>query len=243
MRRFQLSLEQYDSDKITSRYLEQYDPVLEPWVEKKIVLLELGVYKGGSLLLWRDYFPLGTIVGIDINLPKNFQPAERIHVFEGSQADPRFLSRVANEIAPDGFDIIIDDASHIGELTKIAFWHLFENHLNPNGLYVIEDWGTGYWDDWPDGKTLDLETYFQPKLGHRSFWLKIARKLRLKTPLRCHSYGMVGFVKQLVDEQGAHDVTRKQWKGKSKRGSKFENMIITPSIVFIRKADHESQIG
>ena len=54
---------------------------------------------------------------------------------------------------------------------------------------------------------------------------------------------MVGFVKQLVDEQGAQDVTRQQWKGKSKRGSKFENMIITPSIVFVRKADHESQIG
>ena len=72
MRRFQLSLEQYDSDKIASRYLDRYDPILEPWVEKKIVLLELGVDKGGSLLLWRDYFPLGTIVGIDINLPKDF---------------------------------------------------------------------------------------------------------------------------------------------------------------------------
>jgi hypothetical protein len=26
-------------------------------------------------------------------------------------------------------------------------------------LYVIEDWGTGYWDDWPDGKMVDPSLY------------------------------------------------------------------------------------
>ena len=234
MRSTQLSLEQYDSDKIVNRYLEIYDPIFEPWTAKKIVLLELGISKGGSLLLWRDYFPLSTIVGIDRRLPKGFQSTKRIHVFEGNQADPKFLSRVANEIAPDGFDIIIDDASHIGELTKIAFWHLFDNHLKSGGLYVIEDWGTGYWDDWPDGKSLDIEAYF-PRRLRNPIWLKIVRKLWLKTPMRCHSYGMVGFVKQLIDEQAAHAVTRKMYKCKAKRESKFENIIITPSIVFINK--------
>jgi hypothetical protein len=243
MRSLQLALEQYESDKIASRYLERYDPIFEPWLEKKIVLLEIGIDKGGSLLLWRDYFPMGTIVGIDINLPKQFKPTERIYTYEGSQSNTKFLSRVANEIAPDGFDIIIDDASHIGELTKTAFWHLFDNHLKTEGLYVIEDWGTGYWDDWPDGKRLKLESYFRPHRKPNSFLLKIAAKLRLKTPMRCHSYGMVGFVKQLVDEQGAHDVTRANWKGKSKRASKFENMLITPSIIFIKKARHQSEIG
>lgn len=243
MRSTQLPLAQYDSDKIVSRYLERYDPILEPLIEKKIVLLELGVYKGGSLLLWRDYFPLGTIVGIDISLPKGFQPTERIQVFEGSQADPGFLSHVADETAPDGFDIIIDDASHIGELTKIAFWHLFDNHLKPGGLYIIEDWGTGYWDGWPDGKSLDLEAYLPARLTQSPFgqlWRKVARKMRLITPMRCHSYGMVGVVKQLIDEQGAADVTRKRSKGKSKRESKFENMIIMPSLVFIKKARHQT---
>ncbi len=92
---------------------------------------------------------------IDIKLQRQFVNEERIQVFEGSQADTVFLSEVAHETAPEGFDIIIDDASHLGELTKIAFWHLFDNHLKPGGLYVIEDWGTGYWSDWPDGMTFD----------------------------------------------------------------------------------------
>ena len=187
------------------------------------------------------------IVGIDIKLPEGFQDIERIHVFEGSQADLQFLSDVANKIAPQGFDIIIDDASHIGELTKIAFWHLFDNHLKPDGLYVIEDWGTGYWDDWPDGKSLDLGVYSRrgPVRGlrgliHSPLWSKIERRLP-KRSWPCHSYGMVGFVKQLIDEQGASDVTRKKWQGKSKRASRFDTMVITPGIVFIKKANRLSR--
>ena len=154
MRSKQLTLTQYDTDKIANRYLERYDPILEPWVNKKITLLEIGVHKGGSLLLWRDYFSQGTIVGIDIKVPKDFVPTERVSIYEGDQADTNFLTGVANRIAPEGFDIILDDASHIGELTKKAFWHLFDNHLKPGGLYVIEDWGTGYFDDWPDGRSV-----------------------------------------------------------------------------------------
>jgi hypothetical protein len=237
VRSTQLSLEQYNSDKIANQYLERYDPILEPWLQKKIVLLELGVYQGGSLLLWRDYFPQGTIVGIDIRLPPEFRPPERVHVYQGSQADPEFLSRVAQEVAPDGFDIIIDDASHVGELTKLAFWHLFDHHLKPHGLYVIEDWGTGYWDDWPDGKSLNLKSYLRPGRRPDSLSAKIARKLHRKTPMRCHSYGMVGFIKQLVDEQGAYDATRQKASDRPGRRSKFESLVVTPSIVFVRKAN------
>jgi len=75
-----------------------------------------------------------------------------------------FLSEVACKTAPEGFDIIIDDASHLGKLTKIAFWHLFETHLKGGGFYVIEDWGTGYWSDWPDGMSM----WGTPEMLHNS---------------------------------------------------------------------------
>jgi hypothetical protein len=238
LRSSQLPLEKYDTDKITNHYVERYDPILEPWLEKKVALLELGVYKGGSLLLWRDYFPLGTIVGIDIHLPKDFKPVERVRLYEGSQADTNFLSKVANETAPEGFDIIIDDASHMGELTKIAFWHLFDHHLKPGGLYVIEDWGTGYWEDWPDGKSLDPESASQPH-PRRNFLSSIMnRKPDTKTPMQCHSYGMVGFVKQLVDEQGAISVSRRTSTGEATRRPKFESLTITPPMVIVKKAKY-----
>jgi hypothetical protein len=47
---------------------------------------------------------------------------------------------------------------------------------------------------------------------------------------------MVGFIKQLVDEQGAQSVTRKHYMGKPTRISKFESVLITPHIVFLRKS-------
>jgi hypothetical protein len=231
MRSRELNLAIYDTDKIRHGYLDLYDPILAPWVDKEIKLLEIGIHKGGSLKLWRDYFPRGIIVGIDLRLPEGFVPGERIQVFQGSQADTQFLSGVTNKVAPDGFEIIIDDASHIGELTKETFWHLFKHHLKPGGLYAIEDWGTGYWDDFPDGRK------FHPKVPIlnrvRSLLPRpLSRKIKVSFP--CHSYGMVGFVKELVDEQGADSITM-QPSMVAPRASMFQSVHITQGIVFVTK--------
>jgi len=154
-------------------------------------------------------------------------PGERIQIFKGSQADTQFLSEVANKTAPEGFDIIIDDASHIGALTKTAFWHLFDNHLKPGGLYVIEDWGTGYLDDFPDGKRLDVVDSPLPPI-------QAPLSPASKVPFPCHSYGLVGFIKELVDEQGAASVTMGRQMGEN-RASRFTQLVVTPCIVFVSK--------
>jgi hypothetical protein len=214
MRSKQLDLPAYDTDKIKHDYLELYDPILSPWIDRELTLLEIGIHRGGSLKLWRDYFPHGRIVGIDLELPNNFFPGERIQVFQGSQADTGFLSEIAMKTAPEGFDVIIDDASHIGELTKTTFWHLFDRHLKPGGLYAIEDWGTGYLDDFPDGKKFD------PKPSTLD-------------PFPCHSQGMVGFVKELVDEQGAGSITL--GRNEEFRLSKFRSLLVTSGVIFVTK--------
>ena len=231
MRSKRLDLDAYDTDKIRLGYLDLYDPILTSWSNKEIKLLEVGVKKGGSLRLWRDYFPHGTIIGIDRKLPQRLETGERIQVFQGDQADRAFLSKVVSRTAPDGFDIIIDDASHIGDLTKATFWHLFDRHLRPGGLYAIEDWGTGYLDDFPDGKRFEPKPSTLARL--RSF---LPRRLRrkMKIPFPCHSYGMVGFVKELVDEQGAGNIAL--GRKRNFRFSKFKNLLITPGIVFVTKA-------
>jgi hypothetical protein len=214
MRSKQLNLQAYDTDKIQHDYLGVYDPILSAWTDKEVKLLEIGVHKGGSLQLWRDYFPQGTIIGVDIELPEGFKSGERIQLFKGSQADTQFLSEVATSVAPEGFDIIIDDASHIGELSKTTFWHLFHRHLKPGGVYAIEDWGTGYLDGFPDGKKFD------PKPS-------------ILDPFPCHSHGMVGFVKELVDEQCAGSITL--GRAEQFRLSNFERLLITEGVVVVTK--------
>jgi len=239
MRSLELDLKKYNSDKIANQYLQFYDPIFSPLANEKIKLLELGVFNGGSLHLWKDYFPNGKISGIDLKIPDGFENDDRMAAYEGSQVDFTFLKNVAEKEAPTGFDIIIDDASHIGELSRQSFWYLFDNHLKPGGLYVVEDWGTGYWEDWPDGKS--ASAHDMQKESGTGFWTRLISRISNskntpeKIPMNNHSYGMVGFVKQLVDEQGANDLTRKTLHGTPDRGSKFECVTIFPSVVFVRK--------
>jgi SAM-dependent methyltransferase len=223
MRSAELRLESYNTDKVANGYLQYYDPVFAELVGRELRLLEIGVHEGGSLKLWRDYFPKGRITGVDLRVPPGLEGEARIAAYAGDQSDTAFLTDVAGKSAPEGFDVIIDDASHLGVPTRAAFWHLFERHLKPGGLYVIEDWGTGYWDDWPDGRAVRPPSLFEKLLKPRNAW-------------PAHSFGMVGFIKELIDEQGAADLTRARWSGKPARRSKFEWLKINPSVVFVKKA-------
>lgn len=253
-----LDASSYDTDKaLHTHYLRRYEEYFDKLQDREVRLLELGVYKGGSLLLWRDYFQKGLIVGLDLNLVQLDDPSGRIRIYSGQQQDTRLLDRIGAETAPGGFDVIIDDCSHIGELTRISFWHLFENHLKPGGLYVIEDWSTGYWDSWFDGVSFQprRENGFNPTLfGLRTLMSRLYQStLATRVPLaqkfvvglkrvlngrqfRSHDYGLVGFIKELVDECGMADITRPDLGKPPQRRSKFQEMRISPGQVFIIKA-------
>ena len=145
-----LDLSSYDTDK-SQDYIDRYVREFGHLFDQPVKLLELGVQRGGSMYLWRDLFPRGTIVGLDLNVVPISDDSGRIHVYQGYQQDPVILDELAAKHAPDGFDIIIDDASHVGRYTAESFWHLFPRHLKPGGVYVIDDWGCAYWPDWVDG--------------------------------------------------------------------------------------------
>jgi len=251
MRKFP-SLNQYDTDKSDSPgYIETYEKLLGPIAEEPIRLFELGVFKGGSLLLWHDYLPQGHIVGLDVN-PIALPPkADRIRFYQGEQQDIELLDRIAVENAPEGFDIIIDDASHIGHFTRISFWHLFVNHLKPGGRYIIEDWGCSYWDAYPDGKS-----YTPPSTSpglHEKFLIAMTKNrfirqwpliLRLVTVFRnrmirrsfpSHTFGMVGFIKELVDEVAMADITNLEKGAPPQKESRIRCLHIKHGQVIVEK--------
>jgi SAM-dependent methyltransferase len=251
-----LIAEGYETDK--GNYLKIYYEYFHLLTQSKICLLELGVKKGGSLLMWRDFFKKGTIVGLDINPVDLKDSADRIHIYTGLQQDEKLLNKIRNETAENGFDIIIDDASHIGELTSLSFKYLFDNHLKPGGIYVIEDWRTGYWGKWPDGKRycfkrhdslIVLKNFIDSWISkatdtvneskNRIFLKKILMRIRYivgQKRLKSHDYGMVGFVKQLVDELGMDMITNSARGSQVPfRKSKFLKMDIYPGLVFVIK--------
>ncbi|HEX7571715.1 MAG TPA: class I SAM-dependent methyltransferase [Bacteroidota bacterium] len=246
----------YNTDKPSfDVYFRNYERQFGPLAGKKIHLLELGISQGGSLELWRDYFRSGTIAGIDISPVRLDDPTGRIHVYQGLQQDTALLDRVRRETAPDGFDIIIDDCSHIGEFTALSFWHLFDNHLKPGGVYVIEDWGAGYMRGTPDGRAYvpprsvtSFRSMLRPFVERVVARPSVVRRPALKRVVhavmnrlvrmrfRSHMYGLVGFVKQLVDEAGMDDITHPAWGTPPARASKFSYIQVSHGQVFIAKA-------
>ena len=130
-------------------YLPIYERHLAPFRNKAIRILEIGVFKGGSMRLWREYFgPEATIFGIDINPDCAAFDGQNAQVRIGSQDDSVFLEKVISEMG--GLDIVIDDGSHVSPHQIASFKFLFPR-LSQGGVYICEDLHTNYWRGWFQG--------------------------------------------------------------------------------------------
>jgi demethylmacrocin O-methyltransferase len=132
-------------------YTQHYHKHFAHLRDARINILEIGIggyddpQKGGeSLRMWQDYFPNARIYGIDI-ADKSAHDTDRIKTFQGSQIDFPFLDKVVDSIGR--VDIIIDDGSHINSHAIDSFKYLFPK-LDPNGIYVVEDLQTSYWESY-----------------------------------------------------------------------------------------------
>jgi hypothetical protein len=58
-------------------YFEIYDQLFNSYINKKIVFVEIGIFQGGSLQMWRKFFGnKARIIGIDVN-----PEAKRFEIF------------------------------------------------------------------------------------------------------------------------------------------------------------------
>lgn len=125
----------HGTDKVGHDYLRHYDFRFGGLRQRPIKLLEIGVMKGASLRMWRDYFRCGQIYGLDID-PSTMFEEDRIKTFCGAQGDPELLNQILVETGP--LDIVIDDGSHRGE-DHVASFEALWPHLKDDGWYAIED--------------------------------------------------------------------------------------------------------
>lgn len=130
---------QYPSSKNKFGFIQIYKNYFSDFKNKKFNLLEIGIDKGDSLRIWRDFFPNANICGLDID-KKEFK-INGVEFFFGDQSDKNFLKLITDKYKT--FDIIIDDGSHVSKHIISSFEYLF-SYLNNDGLYVIEDLQTSY---------------------------------------------------------------------------------------------------
>jgi len=133
----------HDTDK-GSDFTRTYHQLLSHVRDEPLRLLEIGLYNGGSMRMFREYLPNATLHGIDID-PRCFAYQEEIpgtQVRLLDQADPAALVAFINELGGE-YDLILDDGGHTMEQQLVSFQTLW-SHVNPGGVYVIEDIGTSY---------------------------------------------------------------------------------------------------
>jgi hypothetical protein len=155
MKTFQQLFDEHTGDSILkwSNYPEIYDKHFLSYRDKPINILEIGVYKGGSMRLWEKYFPKANVYGVDINEECKQYESDRTKIFIGDQADKTFLRNLKAKLPQ--LDIIIDDGGHRAEQQINTFEELYY-HLKTPGIYLIEDIELNYRQDKKPGNFMDF---------------------------------------------------------------------------------------
>jgi len=138
----------YPTSKNDHEYISLYENYFKDFRYKNINVLEIGIERGDSLRMWREYFTKARICAIDI-VDRNIT-VDNTDIKIGDQSNLNFLKKITDEYGT--FDLIIDDGSHQCKHIIKSFNFLYE-FLNDNGIYVVED----------------LQTSYQPRFGGSRF--------------------------------------------------------------------------
>ncbi|UFK98854.1 class I SAM-dependent methyltransferase [Kaistella faecalis] len=132
-----------------THYFEIYEDLFSRFKGKKINILEIGLFQGGSIQMWQNYFGNDMkYFGVDINANCRQFEDKNVTVFIGSQTDEDFLKTLV-ETLPE-IDIIIDDGGHMMEQQILTFKHLYKK-IKEDGIYLCEDVCTSYWSEYGGG--------------------------------------------------------------------------------------------
>lgn len=130
------------TDKFSDHsYGNFYDELFRGKENDSLAILEIGVYKGGSVRLWHNYLPKANILGLDIApLCADSEEYPRLKIETIDAYDP---AKEPPFIWWGSFDVVVDDGPHTLE-SQIYALQNFPAYLKPGGILVIEDVPEGF---------------------------------------------------------------------------------------------------
>jgi cephalosporin hydroxylase len=146
-------------------YLEAYHRHFAKFVGTEVHILEIGVFSGGSLQMWKDYFGAGChVYGVDNFEQCKVYEQESVRILIGDQGDPGFWQTVREQVP--ALDIVVDDGSHLVD-HQITSLHALLPHLRPGGVYMVEDCYSviNGFHDYAAGLSRNIHAWGQPKPG------------------------------------------------------------------------------
>ena len=130
-------------------YFKTYDKLFLKYKYEKINILEIGIWHGESLKLWRKYFPNAEIYGVDIftrasekkvrdNLNGFDVHIKKVNTCTETPEELEQRNKFFQSLGGNLFDIIIDDGSH-KVIHQINTFKNFRKLLSTDGMYICED--------------------------------------------------------------------------------------------------------
>ena len=139
------------TDKNTTHsYLDLYHQLLRSKKETAKNVLEVGIYAGGSIKLWSDFFTNATVYGLDIiniqNIWEGIKYNDKIilHTSIDAYNNDFFINNFLNKNIK--CDFILDDGPHSLESMK-QFIRLYSQIMTDDGILIIEDVQSWDWID------------------------------------------------------------------------------------------------
>jgi len=114
-------------------YLDVYTELFLPFRDKEINIIEIGIYQGGSMRLFSDWFTKARIIGYDITEEYIAVPLGRAEKI--IKDFNNFSKEEFNEFPPH---IIIDDSSHLIK-DQLKIIQICYPQLQEGGILIIED--------------------------------------------------------------------------------------------------------
>ena len=131
-------------------YLSLYQKLLITKKETAKNVLEVGIYNGGSIKLWSDYFTNANVYGLDImnieNVWKGIKNNEKIilHTSTDAYDNDFFINHFLNKNIK--CDFMLDDGPHSLKSMK-QFIKLYSQIMTDDGILIIEDVQSWNWID------------------------------------------------------------------------------------------------
>ncbi len=154
------------SDKATIHtYVDAYEKYLSPYVNTNCSVLEIGVWEGGSSLLWQEFLSPKEICAVDIDdyikIRDKLNSSFKFYLRNAYTQDT--VSLIKNDF-PKGFDIIIEDGLHTEESNRFSIYNYLPM-LKSGGIMVIEDIPANTAIEVPFGYTLITPSVIEQTLA------------------------------------------------------------------------------
>tara|TARA_A100001011_G_C14257761_1_gene820856 strand:- start:692 stop:1504 length:813 start_codon:yes stop_codon:yes gene_type:complete len=229
------------------KYFSIYENYFKKFKNSEIIFVEIGIFNGGSLRMWKDYFGKNAkIIGIDINPEcKKFEKTnENIFVEIGNQSDQKFWNNFFNKYG--NVDVVLDDGGHTNLDQIITTTNVIKN-INDGGHLIVEDTHTSYVKEYNSSKKYSFISFAKTIIDDINSNIDLDLNIKKKFSLNKYIYSvefyesMVCFNvdrskalknKKIVNKGKSHSIEDLTWVGNDILIAKFQRFL--KGIPFIR---------